>query len=297
MSCSFSPTDAQTCPGRAISLTISRRLRNPLYVGNVVGDIPADTLSGGASVSFYSAESTVGQVPQLRLLLASSLATGVMSAALPGRVAASPTGRRMLGADPDSQLVVSASLSNELGVPVTVSIASYSIYAELIFQGLSLSRYQSSVSVQTAIQSGITADVADPDQSNVYVKSSTAVGPNAVKLAMIIDGYDSAPDNGFTAATRDQAAMVGRPATFFANVAGATAASIGVPADAVTVTADPSSIRVMAAYQVLMNASVGMTGNLEAAFNNAVQSGAQCSLCSRRSNRACAVLRAGQTLG
>ena len=155
----------QTCAGQSASFTIARRLRNPLYTGNVralgrhspclaisafcggqrrghenearssaqtrlsllciilvacmhlavapaskhaqsrrltqqppafpssrpakqvVGNIPADNLSNGATVSFASNNAQTGQ-PNLRLLMSSTSAAGIMSLALPTQGAA-----------------------------------------------------------------------------------------------------------------------------------------------------------------------------------------------------------------
>lgn len=35
-----------TCPGRTVTLSIGRRLRNPAFTGNVIGNIASDDLSG-----------------------------------------------------------------------------------------------------------------------------------------------------------------------------------------------------------------------------------------------------------
>ena len=55
-----------------VGFLVARRMRNNLYTGNVapVGGIPADTLSGGAAVGFYSKEATNAVYrPQVRLFL------------------------------------------------------------------------------------------------------------------------------------------------------------------------------------------------------------------------------------
>lgn len=261
------------CPGQAVTLSIHRRLRNPLFTGNVAGNIPADDLSGGASVSFYSAESTSVQVPQLRLLLATSIASGAMSAAFPGRSAGTPAGRRALGVGTDSQQAVSASLSAALGVPVNVSVTSYSISINMTIQGLSLNTYKSSLPIQNAIQGGLGVDAADPATENIYVKSSQAAGPNGVQLNILVDGYDSAPDNGYTSALRDHDAMVENAQNFFNSLALSLANALGVATSAIQISVNPDTTNVLASYQVLMNTSVGATGNFEATFSSAVQSG------------------------
>lgn len=267
------PADVQMCPGQSVTISIHRRLRNPLYVGNVVGNIPADDLSGGASVSFYSAESTAGQGPQLRLLLATSLATGVMSASLPGRAASTPAGRRALAADTDSQATVSAALAQALGLPVVVTVASYSLSADLLIQGLTLDRYQQSVGVQTAIQEGIGADISDPESSNVYIKSVQSVNKTGVRVSLMVDGYDSAPDNGYTAVTRDHDQMLVNPAAFFDSLQRSLATALSAPLASIVIDLDRTSTVIMAAHQVVMNTTVGNTGDAESMFSNAVQSG------------------------
>lgn len=178
------------CPGQSVSFAISRRLRNPFYTGNVIGNIPADTLSGGASALFYSAESTTGTGPQLRLLVATSIATGAMSAALPGRVASTPAGRRIL-ADTRAQDSIAASLSQTLGVPVIVSVASYALYVEVVIQGLSLASYRATSTLQAGLVDGFSDDLANSDVTDIFVKSvsQSPLGPNGVMIAFLIDGY------------------------------------------------------------------------------------------------------------
>lgn len=158
---------AASCAGKAITLSISRRLRNPLYTGNVVGNIAADTLSNGASVQFYSGEATTG-VPQLRLLSSTSLATGVMSLSVPGSAAATPAGRKLLQGGPTSSSVaaVSSTLSRVLAVPVTVAVASYSIYFEVTIQGLPYTNYVSQTQ-QTALLAAMSDDLSEPMAKDV----------------------------------------------------------------------------------------------------------------------------------
>lgn len=123
---------AASCAGKTVTLSISRRFRNPLYTGNAVGNIPADTLSGGASVQFYSGEAATG-VPVLRLLSSSSLATGVMSLTVPGSSVSTPAGRHLLASGPGAAITANISqvLTNLLKVPVDVSVTSYSIYFDI----------------------------------------------------------------------------------------------------------------------------------------------------------------------
>ena len=54
------------CAGKTATFTIARRMRNNLYTGNSAGNIPADTLSSGATTKFYSKESSY--TPALRIL-------------------------------------------------------------------------------------------------------------------------------------------------------------------------------------------------------------------------------------
>ena len=46
------------CAGQSATLTIARRMRNNKYSGNSAGTIPADTLSNGATVGFYSKDAS-----------------------------------------------------------------------------------------------------------------------------------------------------------------------------------------------------------------------------------------------
>jgi hypothetical protein len=115
-----------TCAGKGATFTIARRLRNPGFTGNVVGNIPPDTLSNGASVSFYSGEAAAGVVPNLRMLSHTAIATGVMSIQAPG--SAGPAGRRALlqaASNSSAGSSLNTALSAVTGAPIPLDMLRY----------------------------------------------------------------------------------------------------------------------------------------------------------------------------
>lgn len=115
-------------------------------------------------MQFFSGEANSG-VPVLRLLVASSLATGAMSVSLPGVVASTPAGRRLLGTNALSS--VQDTLSSLVKAPVTVSIGSYSVYFDLTVAGLNYTTYMTQKALQTDVLNGVGLDLSEPASANV----------------------------------------------------------------------------------------------------------------------------------
>lgn len=159
---------AATCAGSTATLTIARRFRNPQYVGQAVGPIAADTLSGGASVQFDSGETTTGTAPVLRLLSSSALATGVMSLSVPASAAATPAGRHLLagGTTARTPTQVASVLSSLLSVPVVVDVTAYSIFFEVTIQNMPYSTF-ASIPNQAQLLAALSSDLSEPTPQDV----------------------------------------------------------------------------------------------------------------------------------
>lgn len=264
---------AAACAGKSATVVVVRRLRNPLYTGNAAGNIAADALSGGASVSFYSVEAGVSP-PTLRLLTtAPAVATGMLSAA----ATSGTSGRHLLAAQSTLTTLANAVATAVPGMQpngVTVSVTGYTLTIDIVLQGISFGTFQAGQAsniglYHNAFMQGMAQDLSDPVVSNIYLQSASS-GPSAsttTRVTLLADGY----------ATYEAAASDAQ--TLFVSATNPNALSrVGAELSAVlgsTVTASavPNSVRLGAVYSVTMQAAGEDPAIIETLFNSQVQTG------------------------